>query len=173
MELIEYAFSKKWTQQYNEGCITTIFEHFTTFYQCLETKNFLLIPYEDLININERIKWYQLIANFMNISTTTEILNQINEMTTKDAMLLQKSKFDESWCKKQRDLLQREHPFIRAPAAKVTTGHTDLFNKISIEDKNSVRLLHEQLWNEKVKNVTGINCYDDLRKKVNLHYFPN
>lgn len=172
LELIEYAFSKKWTEQYNEGCISTIFDYYVTYYKCLHACNFLLIPYEDLIH--DKTKWLQLIATFMDVETSSDILDMISQMTTKESMLMDIHKFDESWCKRQRDLLDRAHPFIGDTAAKVTDGqeHIELLNKTSKKDKNTVQELHQELWRVKVQPVTGMHSYDELRQYVNEFYFP-
>ena len=125
--VLEFASSDKWSKEYNLGAISTIFEHFATFWQCRECSDFLLLPYEDLIS--DRPKWLVKIGQFMNIpssSLTSEIIETISDLTSKESMLVQVSKFDESWCKRERERLARPHPIIKDIAAKVTSGHNHL-----------------------------------------------
>ena len=170
LKLVQYALSRKWSDQYNEGCISTLFDHFETFYRCIPAENFLLIPFEDLVN--EREKWLKLIAEFMAVDTTPAVLKQIAEMTTKEEMLKNISKFDESWCKFKRAELGRIHPFIGAAASKITNGHSELFDRSSTTDIYSILELNKRLWYEKIEKSSSLTCYEDMRKQVNAHYFP-
>lgn len=125
--VVEFASSSKWSVEYNKGAITTIFEHFATFWQCRECSDILLLPYEDLVV--DRPKWLIKIGKFMNIpesSLTSDIIENISQMTSKESMLALVSKFDESWCKSERERLARPHPIIKDTAAKVTSGQDHL-----------------------------------------------
>lgn len=136
---LEFALSDKWSKEYNQGSITTIFEHFATFWQCRYCVDFLLLPYEDVIS--DRSKWLVKIGEFMNVpstSLTPEIISTISDMTSKESMLTQVSKFDESWCKRERERLARPHPIIKNIAAKVTTGHDHLLVESSSSSSSSM-----------------------------------
>jgi hypothetical protein len=137
---LEFALSDKWSKEYNQGAITTIFDHFATFWQCRECSDFLLLPYEDLVS--DRPKWLVKMGRFMNVpasSLTQEVIDTISEMTSKENMLTQVSKFDESWCKRERERLARPHPIIKDVAAKVTSGQSHLL----IEPTSSSSSMHK------------------------------
>ena len=111
-DLLLYAKSDKWCKEYNIGSITTIYDHYVTFWLCRNCINYLLLPYEDVII--DRTPWIPIIATYMNTPIlTTEIINTINTLTTKDSMLNMVSKFDESWCKQYSIHINRPHPIIK------------------------------------------------------------
>ena len=110
ISILEFAKSKTWTKVGNTGSSTNIYEHTATFWKCKTAVNFMLIPYEDLIQ--DRSKWIKKIADYMDVSCSDHLAQKIFELTTRDAMLSCVHKFDESWVAQQRKITGRAHPNI-------------------------------------------------------------
>ena len=111
-DLLSYAKSDKWCKEYNIGSITTIYDHYVTFWLCRNCINYLLLPYEDLII--DRTPWLPIIALYMNTPIlSTDVIHTINTLTTKESMLNMVTKFDESWCKQYSIHINRPHPIIK------------------------------------------------------------
>lgn len=172
LSLLQYAQSAKWSEEYSSGAITSIFDCYVTFWQCRCCFDFLLLPYEDVVN--EREKWITIVSKFMGVLCSPEVILKIAKLTSKENMLLQVSKFDESWCKRQRELLNRPHPIIKETAAKVTAGHDDLLaNSGSTASDVRSRLveINDALWKKRVTPATGFDSYQDMREALYKIYF--
>jgi hypothetical protein len=167
--LIDFAKSKSWSDFNNNGSVTNLFENIATFWKCRTTNNFLLLPFEDFVTNRE--DWLPIIANFLNVPCTPELIKKVADMTSKESMLLNCSKFDESWCRNQREKLHRHHPKIQRDSSKVTTGHAEV-SKSAINDVE-LKQIQTLLWYEKVEKVTGIKCYEEMRYKLNQLHFPH
>jgi len=166
--LLDFAKSRRWCESNNDGSVTNLFENLTTFWKCRTADNFLLLPYEDFVSNRE--DWLPIIAKFLDVPCTPELIKNVAAMTSREAMLLNCSKFDESWCKSQRDFLKRPHPKIQRDSSKVTKGHS--MTKSVMED-DDVKVVQAHLWYEKVEKVTGIKSYEEMRYKLNQFHFPH
>lgn len=168
MTLEEYALSDNWSRAFSEGCIQTVFDHYATFWKCRNTKNLLLLPYEDIVS--QRAKWIPVIAKFMECPCDDALIQKVSNLTSKDAMLESVSKFDESWCARERERMGRHHPNIVRDAPKVTKGNPELAKDLA---NNPVILKHqEDLWRTKVEAVTGVSSYEEMRRALEEKYFP-
>eukprot|EP01041_Mallomonas_annulata_P005785 gene5785-11686_t len=168
--LLEFSFSPTWLRALNEGSVETIWDHFLTFWKCRNAKNFLLLPFEDFVE--NKSQWLPIIANFMNVPCSTELIGEIIHLTSLESMLELVNKFDESWVVKMSQEIGRAHPTINSAAAKVTNGHGQMNIEVSEEDKEAITELHNKMWIEKIESKVGISCYDDMRKELRELYFP-
>jgi len=164
--VIDFAKSKRWTQSNNGSSVTSYFDHIAGFWKCRHASNFLLIPFEDFVECRE--KWLPLIADFMGVSCNDSLVAKVAFMTSKEEMLKNVSKFDESWCRAQREAKGRPHPKIIKDAAKVTRGH-DISSVLQDEE---LKKIQQSLWDAKVAAVTGINNYDEMRRLLCEQHFP-
>ena len=167
--LIDFARSRRWMESNNDGSVTNLFENLTTYWKCRTADNFLLLPFEDFVSNRE--DWLPIIAKFLDVPCTPELVKKVSAMTSKEAMLLNCSKFDESWCKSQRELLKRPHPKILRDSSKVTKGHGEMAK--SVMDNCDIHEIQSKLWYEKVEKVTGIKSYEEMRYKLNQFHFPH
>jgi hypothetical protein len=168
--ITDYAKSSKWTTSHNEGCISTIYDHIATFWRCCHANatGFLLLPYEDLVL--ERKKWLPIIAQFMDITSTSDVIAHVSDLTSKEAMLKDVAKFDESWCERQRDRIGRAHPTIKKSAPKVKVNNSKLLAE-TLANKE-IMALNAKLWAEKVESVTGFKNYEEMRTALVQMHFP-
>ena len=102
VSLYDFAMSDSWSVANNRGSINTLFDHLATFFQCREAKNFLLLPFEDFVK--DRVKWLPIIANFMEIPYDAALIEKVAYLTSRESMLNDVAKFDESWVGKQREV---------------------------------------------------------------------
>jgi hypothetical protein len=173
VDVLQYATSYKWTCAHNEGSIRTVFDHYATFWKCLNCDNFLLLPYEDVVA--ERNRWIPIIASFLNIVLSDEMVEKVAHLTSKESMIAQTSKFNESWCKAERERLGRPHHSINQVASKVTLNNYDalLIHTNGEDIRQKVAEINQKLWEEKVMSVTGIRNYEEMRKILYQKYFPS
>jgi hypothetical protein len=159
----------------HDGCIYTVFDHISTFWQCKDCCNMLLIPYEDLVH--EPKLWLPVMAKFLGVHCEDDVINKIAQKTTKAAMLKSLHKFDESWTKAQRDLLGRVNPNIgtkSAPKVNAAESEFERRNRLgslcSETDLGDVRPEEAELaewqrylWDKKVLPGTGVKGYEEMR----------
>ncbi len=91
--LLDFARSRKWTEEYHPGCIRTLFDHYATCWLARPASNFLLLPYEDLVA--EPVRWIPIIARFMGLPDLSPgVTDLIVTLTSRSAMLANVAKFD-------------------------------------------------------------------------------
>lgn len=163
--VFDFAKSERWTQSNNGDSVTSYFDHIAGFWKCRHASNFLLIPFEDFVECKE--KWLPVIAKFMDVSYDDTLISKIAVMTSKEEMLKNVSKFDESWCRVQRELKGRPHPTIIKDSPKVTEGH-DMKDILLNEEMIQMQ---QCLWDQKVTAHTGIESYDEMRRLLCLQHF--
>lgn len=162
--LAEFALSRTWLESLVEGCVTNIWDHILTFWNCRNASNFLLIPFEDLTSDRER--WVPVIAEFMHVPCPPELVVKVAQMASLENMLTLVDKFDESWVMRRREELNLSHPTIRSASAKVTKGH----DSVSKEADASLIEVHNRLWAEKMEPQTGFKSYDEMRRALVAMY---
>lgn len=173
--LLEFASSDVWQKENNPGCVFSVFDHFRQFWQAKECENILLLPYEDLVEEKER--WVPLIAEFLGIShpMTPELLEKILTKTSREWMLKNVSKFDESWTRRQRGCLGRVHATVgEGIAAKVNKeeAHKETTATFTAEDERKLCELQQRLWMGKIFPSTGLRSYEEMRKQLVEYHFP-
>lgn len=166
--ITDFIQSKRWNNTcITDTCIGNYYEQMKSFLRCINATNFLLIPYEELVDDTQREKWIILIANFMNIEYNDDLIKMVGKKTLKHEMLSLESKFDESWCRKKRDIVGRVHPSIKQDSCKVSKNEINLND---IHDISAAISLQEKLWEENISNVIGFKTYNDVRKFVCEYY---
>jgi hypothetical protein len=118
----------------------------------------MCIPYEDLLK-NKGI-WIRRIASFLEVPCTEATVLEVIRYSSKEWMLSQVDKFDESWCRRQRELIGREHPTITQAAPKVTRGHDDLREELD----DAINTLNTEKWNQIMLPVTHCATYSEFSK---------
>jgi hypothetical protein len=156
----EYAFSKEWTTAHMDGCMGSIWDYYSSFWACRHASNFLLVPYEGLVS--NKAEWIRVIAEFLGVGISDELREAVVNYTSKEWMLENVSKFDESWVAKRRVLTGRHHPTIPQEAPKVTSGHLERLCEID----DSIRNLHVKLWDEKIYPKSGLKSYSEMLRQL-------
>lgn len=183
-DIIEFARSDVWTKENNPGCVLSLLDHYLQFWQAKDCENILIVPYEDLVT--HRSDWLRVIALFMGIDDVSDLLLQkVQKKTSRENMLLNVSKLDESWAAKQRDSLGRVHKTIGTKsAAKVNTETAHSFlppsallseentAKSRVEVEDQLAEMQQRLWNEKILPMTGLMNYDEMRRRIVMNHFP-
>ena len=170
--VLGFAQSSLWSSSINTASGKTLYDHMATFWIGRKARNFLLLPYEDLVQ--DRAKWLRLIAEFIGVTISDELINKISAMTSKEAMLVDVHKFDESWVKARRDALGRVNQGVGDKLAPKVRDNVDqkLGKAQSDEELAALEEIHRKLWCEKVSTLTGVSSYEEMRGLLLAQHFP-
>ena len=154
----EFAFDK---ELFAEGMDfgVSLWEYYSEYLACLNDPNVLVVVYEDLAkDIRGHLP---TISRFLGLSVSKEYLDKIAKLCSKENMMNNVSKFDESWTSQQLKMLKRYNsPDNFKPAARVTSGSNP-----SILSQEAIAFLNKR-WKETIEAETGIRNYQELVEKV-------
>lgn len=166
--LLDFSSAPMWTTAKLPGCSGSLFDHLVTLWRCRHCSNLLVIPYEDLVSTPAAI--LPIIAAFLSVPCSSELVATIVEKTSREAMLKQTSKFDESWCAARMEQLGRHNAAVGVKTASKVNKEESLCsvrtNIAAEEEATSVTEMQDKLWAEKVAPVTGMANYESLRAEM-------
>ena len=158
----EFAFDKEF---FAEGMRfgASLWEYYTEYLICLKDPNVLVVVYEDLAkDIRSHLP---TLSRFLGLNVSKEHMDQIAKLCSKENMMNNVSKFDESWTYQQLKNLKRcKFPDDFKPVPRVTSGSNP-----GVLNEETVKFLDDQ-WREKIETVTGIQNYPELAQKIREEY---
>ena len=159
----EFAFDKEF---FAEGMRfgASLWEYYTEYLTCLKDPNVLVVVYEDLAkDIRSHLP---TLARFLGLNNVSkDHMNEIARLCSKENMMNNVSKFDESWTYQQLKNLKRcKFPDDFKPVPRVTSGSNP-----GVLNEETVKFLDDQ-WREKIETVTGIQSYPELAQKIREEY---
>ena len=156
----EFAFDK--------GCLTfpeggPLWEYYKEYLACMTYPNVLVVVFEDLIkDIRGHLP---ALSRFMGLDVSEEYMDKIANLCSKENMMNNVTKFDESWTSWKLKTMNRfKDPDNFLPSPRVTSGADP-----SKLDKKAMTFLDE-CWKENMGNVTGLQSYEELAQKIRKEY---
>jgi len=145
-----------------------MWEDYIEFWRARDLDNVLVLCFEDLTKDFER--QLKIIADFLEISPTPELIQKVADMSSKDYMGHYQEKFDESWALKRLIEVGRvpddklDHS---KPSPHITKGDHGSFTSESLE-------LFKEQWATRVEDRIGLKDYaamqDDIRATLQRKY---
>ena len=153
---------------FHQGCLTfpeggSLWEYYRDYLTCMKYPNVLVVVFEDLIkDIRGHLP---ALSRFMGLDVSKEYLDKIATLCSKENMINNVTKFDESWTSWKLKAMKR---FKDADnfhiAARVTSGAGS-----SILDQKAIAFLDE-CWKENMGNPTGFQSYQEFAQIIRKEY---
>uniref|UniRef100_A0A7S2RMJ4 Sulfotransferase domain-containing protein n=1 Tax=Mucochytrium quahogii TaxID=96639 RepID=A0A7S2RMJ4_9STRA len=137
----------------------SLWEYYVDFYKARENPNVLCLVFEDLVT--DMKGHLELIADFIGVETTPDLIDRVSELSTKTAMAKHMHKLDETWSTKRlKELNRMNNAGSFRPAARVVEKkHNNVINKAA-----------EQVLNEKWEQImvpaTGAKNYAEFQNMI-------
>ena len=154
----EFAQDKDFFSE-NMAFGASLWEYFTEYLMCLKNPNVLVVIFEDLVkDIRGHLP---ALSKFLGLNITDRHLDEIARHASKDEMLKNISKFDESWTNKRLIALNRSpHPEVFEESPRVTSGSDP-----SVLSMETIQFLDDR-WKEIIESSSGIKNYDEFASIV-------
>ena len=133
----------------------SLWEYFNEYLQHVKNPNVLVVVFEDLVkDIRGHLP---TLSKFLGLNVSDDHLDAIAKLSSKEEMMKNISKFDESWTHERLKTLNRaKEPDCFQPSPRVTSG-----SDISTLSKETIQFLEDR-WKEVIATSTGIRNYEEL-----------
>ena len=150
----EFALDKDFFAE-NMKFGVSLWEYFNEYLQHLKDPDVLVVVFEDLVkDIRGHLP---TLSKFLGLNVSDSHLDAIAKLSSKEEMLTNISKFDESWTYERLKALNRaKEPDCFTPSPRVTSGSDP-----STLSKDTIQFL-ETRWKEVIETSTGISNYEEL-----------
>ena len=155
----EFAFDK--------GCLTfseggPLWDYYKDYLACMTYPNVLVVVFEDLIkDIRGHLP---ALSRFLGLDVSEEYLDKIATLCSKENMMNNVTKFDESWTSQKLKTMNRKNYDHFLPAPRITSGAGP-----TILDQKAMALIDE-CWKENMENVTGFQSYEAFAQTIRKEY---
>ena len=158
----EFALDKDFFSE-NMMFGASLWEYFNEYSLCLKNPNVLVVIFEDLV---QDIRGHlPTLSRFLGLNVSDNHFDEIARLSSKEEMLKNISKFDESWTHKRIKALGRSpHPDVFQESPRVTSGSDP-----STLSKETIQFLDDR-WKEVIESNTGIKNYDELASIVRAEF---
>jgi len=134
-----------------------MFTTYKEFWQARDCSSVLVLVYEDLVK--DMATQIRLIADFIGVVPSPELIERVTAMSTKDFMSKYESQLDESWVHERAKKLDRSpHPEMWTAAPRVVVNK----HKDGLSDE-AQKFLEDQ-WREKFAPDTGFETYEEFSR---------
>jgi len=134
----------------------SLWDYYKEYWIARDCPSVLVVVYEDLVK--DMPAQIRLIADFMGVEPTEELVERVASMSTKEFMASHESKMNESWVHKRAIELGRspDNASMWTPAKRI------VLDKHKQElDESATQFLDEQ-WQETITPVSGLKSYKEF-----------
>lgn len=158
----EFALDKEFFAE-NMKFGVSLWEYFNEYLQHLKDPNVLVVVFEDLVkDIRGHLP---TLSKFLGLTVSDSHLDAIAHLSSKQEMLTNISKFDESWTHERLKALNRsKEPDCFKPSPRVTSGSDP-----STLSEDTIQFLDDR-WKEVIETSTGIKNYEELADIVRKEF---
>ena len=137
----------------------SLWEYYNEYLLCLKNPNVLVVVFEDLAkDIRGHLP---TLSKFLGLKISDGHLDEIAKLASKESMMNNISKFDESWTHERLTSLKRStYPDCFKPSPRVTQGSDP-----SILSEETIHFLDSR-WKEVIEASSGIKNYEELASIV-------